>query len=278
MYQPGLFTKIKKITTETLRHGVGNDLLINVRKHALCFNYNYFLCASVSLWFKETKHVFMNHNSIQNTKTGVVSSKARTFIFVFEITMILALLIVWLSSKSIQQSKSLYVLFFYSFPSEFLIGLIPHEPILLYYGRYYSPLTVALVSVIGTVLAEAMNYSVFYYVSDTKLFEKMKQKKTVRKTIELFNKAPFTTIIVAGFTPVPFFPVRFLVVMGHYSILKYMLGIFVSRAPRFYLLALIGYTFEIPGIVLIALFIVLILTAHASIFGNLFKKEKASNR
>jgi len=220
----------------------------------------------------------MNQNSIQNTKTETVNSKARACIFIFEITMMLALLIVWLSSKSIQQSKSLYVLFFYSFPSEFLIGLIPHEPILLYYGKFYSPLTVALVSVISTVLAEAMNYSVFYYVSDTKLFEMMKQKRTVRKTIELFNKAPFTAILVTGFTPVPFFPVRFLVVMGKYSILKYMLGVFISRAPRFYLIALIGNTFEIPVIVLIALFVVLIVTAHTSIFRNLFKKEKASNR
>lgn len=220
----------------------------------------------------------MNRTTQQNTKTGVVSSKARIFIFVFEITIIFAMLIVWLSSKTIQQSKSLYVLFFYSFPSEFLIGLIPHEPILLYYGKYYSPLTVALVSVIGTVIAEAMNYSVFNYVSDTKLFEKMKRKKTVRKTIELFNKAPFTAILVAGFTPLPFFPVRFLVVIGNYSIFKYLLGVFISRAPRFYLLAMIGYTFEIPGIALIALFIVLILTAHASIFGNLFKKEKVPNR
>ncbi len=220
----------------------------------------------------------MNRTTTQTTKTKTVSSKARTFIFVFEITIILAMLIVWLSSKTIQQSKSLYVLFFYSFPSEFLIGLIPHEPILLYYGKYYSPLTVALVSVIGTVIAEAMNYSVFNYVSDTKLFEKMKQKKTVMKTIELFNKAPFTTILVAGFTPLPFFPVRFLVVIGNYSIFKYLLGVFVSRAPRFYLLAMIGYTFKIPGIALIALFIVLILTAHASIFGNLFKKEKVPNR
>jgi len=192
--------------------------------------------------------------------------------------MILALLVIWLSSESIRQSKSLIVLFFYSFPSEFLIGLIPHEPILLYYGKFYSSFTVAIVSVISTVLAEGINYSVFRFVSDTNLFEKMQRKKTVRKTVELFNKAPFFAIFVAGFTPIPFFPIRFLVVMGHYPVLKYMLGVFVSRAPRFYLLALIGYTFEIPGIVLIVLFIVLIITAHASIFGNLFKKEKAPNQ
>ena len=220
----------------------------------------------------------MNHNSSNTFRTGAVYSKARTLIFIFEIAMIMGLLIVWLSSQSIRQSKSLYVLFFYSFPSEFLIGLIPHEPILLYYGKFYSPLTVALVSVIGTVLAEALNYSVFKYVNETKLFVKMKNKKTVRKTIALFNKTPFAAIFIAGFTPIPFFPIRFLVVMGHYPILKYLLGVFVSRGPRFYLLALIGYTFKIPGILLVILFVVLIITAHVSIFGNLFKKEDVPNR
>ncbi|MBN1294732.1 MAG: VTT domain-containing protein [Candidatus Latescibacteria bacterium] len=199
-------------------------------------------------------------------------------LFLFEIVMILALLVIWLCSDSIRQSKSLIVLFFYSFPSEFLIGLIPHEPVLLYYGKFYSPFTVAIVSVISTVLAEGINYSVFRFVSDTNLFEKMQRKKSVRKTVELFNRAPFIAILVAGFTPIPFFPVRFLVVMGHYPVLKYMLGVFVSRAPRFYLLALIGYTFKIPGIVLIILFIVLIITAHVSIFGNLLKKEKPANQ
>ena len=202
----------------------------------------------------------------------------RILLFLFEIVMILALLVVWLSSESIRQSRSLLVLFFYSFPSEFLIGLIPHEPILLYYGKYYSSFTVAIVSVVSTVLAEGINYSVFRFVSDTNVFEKMQQKKSVRKTVELFNKAPFTAILIAGFTPIPFFPVRFLVVMGHYPVLKYMFGVFVSRAPRFYLLALIGYTFNIPGIVLVILFVVLIITAHASIFGNLLKKEKQPGR
>jgi len=199
-------------------------------------------------------------------------SKTRIFIFIFEITLILALLVIWLCSKSIQSSKSLTVLFFYSFPSEFLIGLVPHEPVLLYYGKYYSPATVALVAVIGTVLAEALNYSVFKFINSTRLFEEMGRKKTISKTIELFNKAPFAAIVVAGFTPVPFFPIRFLVVMGHYQIIKYLLAVFLSRAPRFYILAFLGYTFKIPNIILIVLFIILIIMAYVSLFENLRKK------
>ena len=150
---------------------------------------------------------------------------------------------------------------------------MPHEPVLLYYGRYYSALTVAVVAVISTVIAEGINYSVFGYVSDTKLFDKMRRKKSVERIITLFNKAPFTAIIVAGFTPVPFFPIRFLVVMGRYPLIKYLLGVFVSRAPRFYILAYAGYVFKIPLIVLAALFLLMIIFVNIPLVKKILVKE-----
>ena len=214
----------------------------------------------------------MNSDSNSHPETKPLQSKVKIFLFIFEITLILTLLLIWLFSKSIQSSKSLIVLFFYSFPSEFLVGLVPHEPVLLYYGKYHSPFTVALVAVTGTVLAEALNYSVFTFINSTRLFEEMRRKKIVSKIVELFNKAPFTAIIIAGFTPVPFFPIRFLVVMGHYREIKYLLAVFLSRAPRFYILAFLGDAFKIPDNILIVLFIILIITAYVSLVGNLRKK------
>ena len=219
----------------------------------------------------------MNSESTLQPNTENTHSKLKVILFILEIALILVLLFIWLFSKSVQNSKNLIVLFFYSFPSEFLVGLVPHEPVLLYFGKFFSPLTVALVSVIGTVLAEAINYTVFGFVADTKIFEKISKKNSVKQIVNLFKKAPFTAIIVAGFTPVPFFPVRFLVVMGHYPIMKYLFGVFVSRAPRFFILAQIGYYFNIPGTLLIILFVTLILSTHFSVFGSLFKKNKENS-
>ena len=211
---------------------------------------------------------------MNSSKSRTIHPAIRIAIFIFEIALILGLLIIWLSSKSIQNSRNLVVLFFYSFPSEFMVGLIPHEPILLYYGKYFHPLTVAVVAIIGTVLAEAMNYSFFGFINGTELFEKLRRKKSVVKIITLFKKAPFTAILIAGFTPLPFFPIRFLVVMGRYSILKYLLGVFLSRAPRFYIIAQVGYFFKIPGSFLVALFVILINTTHVSFFRGLFNRDK----
>jgi len=77
-------------------------------------------------------------NSSLKNKSRPVQPKVKTLIFVLEIALVVTLLVVWASSKSLQQSKSLWVLFFYSFPAEFLIAIVPHEPILLYFGKFYS--------------------------------------------------------------------------------------------------------------------------------------------
>jgi membrane protein YqaA with SNARE-associated domain len=191
-----------------------------------------------------------------------ISSHLKLLIFVGEIALFTGLLIWWLSSPSIRQSKSLWVLFFYSFPAEFLIALVPHEPILLYFGKYYPPLTVALIAVLGTIMTETLNYSVFKFVSDLSLFKKVHQKKAVAKIVDLFRRAPLAAIWVAGFTPVPFYPIRFLVVLSRYPVWKYILGVFLSRAPRFYILAYVGHQINIPDYLLVLLFVVLIASIY----------------
>lgn len=216
----------------------------------------------------------MNSSAPSPAKTKKTPSKIRILIFIFQIALVMALLVLWLCSKSIQESKSLWVLFFYSLPSEFLIAIAPHEPVLVYFGKFYPPLTVALVAIAGTLIAETLNYSVFKFVTDTGTFNKIRNRKTVTKIVELFNKAPFIALIVAGFTPVPFYPFRFLAVLAHFPLTKYILAIFLARTPRFYLLALIGYVIKIPDYLLLLLFIVLAVTPYVPFLRKLLKNRK----
>jgi len=202
------------------------------------------------------------------------NSKIKVFIFILEIVLIVLLLILWFSSEEIKRSKSLWVLFFYSFPSEFLIAIVPHEPVLLYFGKFYKPLTVAIVAVIGTVMTEALNYSAFKFVTDNSIFKKIHQGKMGTKIVELFKKAPFVALLVAGFTPVPFYPFRFLVVLARYPLVKYLLAVFLSRTPRFFILALAGYMIKIPDYLLIAIFIVLISAANIPLLIRFLKDKQ----
>ncbi len=212
--------------------------------------------------------------------TDVVNhiSGRKKLIFGLEIFLILLLLIIWLSSDTIRQSKHLIVLFLYSFPCQFLIAVVPHEPVYLYFSKFYAPITVTLVSVAGTVLTEWLNYSTFQFIVDLKSFSNVKKSGFVGKIIDIFQKAPFLAIWVAGFTPVPFYPFRFLVVLAKYPVWKYLLAVFTSRAPRFFLLALLGHAFKIPDLWLAILFAVLIIVANVPLVRKGWQKLRKSQR
>ena len=208
-------------------------------------------------------------NSTGNPKSP---SKIKTLIFILELALIITLLILWFSIDSFRNSKNLWVLFFYSFPAEFLIAIVPHEPMLLYFGKFYSPITVGLVTIASTLMTEALNYSTFKYVANLKAFGKVHRSKFMTKLISFFNKAPFTALLIAGFTPVPFYPFRFMVVMAHYPIWKYLLATFLSRTPRFFILAYVGHSINIPDTWLVLLFVALILIIYVPLLKT-FKKK-----
>jgi membrane protein YqaA with SNARE-associated domain len=198
----------------------------------------------------------------------------RTLLFALEISFVVILLILWLTSKGIQESKSLWVLFLYSFPAEFLISIVPHEPVILYFGKFYPPLTVALVTISSTLLTEMLNYSVFQYVTDQKILQNVRHTKTVNKLVKLFNKAPFFAIWIAALTPIPFYPFRFLVVLARYPLIKYILALALSRTPRFFILALAGHAIKIPDYLLVVLFVVLILAMNLPLLRKLIRKKR----
>ena len=206
-------------------------------------------------------------------RTREATSRTRTIVFILEIGLILAILIVWLSSESIRQSKSLWILFFYNFPSQFLIAIVPHEPVFLFFSKFYAPWVVTLISAAGTVLAEVINFTAFKFIGDLRPMQKFRQGRFVRKLIKLFNKVPFLALLVAGFTPIPFYPFRFLVVLARYPLEKYLLAIFLSRTPRFFIYALLGHAIKIPDFLLLILFVLGVILA-LPIMSGLLKKAK----
>ena len=175
-------------------------------------------------------------------------------------------------------TRNLVVLFFYSFPSEFLIGLVPHEPVLLYYGATRAAWVVAVVAGIGTALAEWLNYSFLGFFNEVGFFARLRRKALVGRVTRLFLRAPFTAILVAGLTPLPFFPVRFLVVLEGYPVWKYVLGVLISRTPRFFLLAALGSIFPFPVWSLLILFAVMLVSLYLPVFARGPAAERAAGR
>lgn len=200
--------------------------------------------------------------------------RVRTILFVVQIVFVATLLGLWIAAPALRQSRSLWVLFFYCFPAEFLIATVPHEPVLLFFSKFYGPLTIAMVSIAGTALTEVINYSVFKYVADLKLFHKMLQTRGVQKLVSWFKKAPFLSLWVAGFTPIPFYPFRFLVVLARYPLGRYILAVITSRTPRFYILALAGGAIKLSDTLLALLMVALLSVGVAPILARLAKRRK----
>jgi len=194
------------------------------------------------------------------------ASSAQIAIVLSEAAMVLALLAAWLFSQTVRTGQSMLVLFLYCFPSEFLIGLIPHEPVLLLYGALHSPVLVALISTVGTVLAEGLNYSFLGFFNHVGWFDGMRRRVAVDRVIRLFERAPFLAILVAGFTPIPFAPIRFLVVLTRYPVAKHLLAVFISRAPRFLILAWLGDVLRFKAWMIVGIFAVLFIVLYLPLF------------
>jgi len=201
-----------------------------------------------------------------------VRHRVRTLLFIVQIAFVATLLGLWIAAPALRQSKSLWVLFFYCFPAEFLVATVPHEPVLLFFSKFYGPATIALVSIAGTALTEVINYSVFKYVADLKLFRKMLESRGVQKLVAWFKKAPFLSLWVAGFTPIPFYPFRFLVVLARYPRWKYILAVVTSRTPRFYILGLAGGVIKLSDTLLVLLMVVLLSVGVAPMLAKLIQK------
>ncbi|MFZ0390446.1 MAG: VTT domain-containing protein [Calditrichia bacterium] len=178
-----------------------------------------------------------------------------------EITFVALLLLAWFVFEEVRTSKHLAILFLYSFPSQFLIAVVPHEPVYFYFSKFYSPLTITMVATAGLVLTEFINYHVFDYFADFNLIRKAKENRYVQKLIRLFNKAPFWALFIAALTPIPFYPFRFIVVLARYSLLKYLLAVFISRSIRLYIFALVGKSINLSDNLLLLFFLVLLLVA-----------------
>ncbi len=199
----------------------------------------------------------------------------RTALFIVESALVFGLLVVWLASPALRHSKSLWVLFFYCFPSQFVLAALPHEPVILFFGKFYPAWVVALTATAGTLITEVINYTIFESLADLKTFQRICRGRLVCRLVDLFRKAPFPTLWIAGLTPVPFYPFRFLVAAARYPLPLYALAVVLSRIPRFFLLAFLGRAFAVPNGVIIGLFVTLLISALVPFVRERFRRPPA---
>ena len=155
-------------------------------------------------------------------------------------------------------SNSYLYLMFYAIPANSAVSVFPHEPVVIYFGSNGNVWYTALAASIGTIIAGFLDHSVFVPVMNLQSLAGYKDKGWYQKIAGLFMRYPFLVIVVTGFTPIPFFPFKFLAFSVHYPLWKYLSALVTGRFPRYVMLAWVGSLFDIPTWALFAFFGVVI--------------------
>lgn len=121
-----------------------------------------------------------------------------------------------------------------------------YEPILMLFGRVYNPWAVAWVGVAGTLYVEYLNYHLFRHVLRLAPMQRMQQSVVVTRILRWFKRAPFLTVWVCSWSPIPYWPVRFISPMAGYDIRRHLLATFLGRLPRLWFFAALGLWWNAP--------------------------------
>ncbi len=139
---------------------------------------------------------------------------------------------------------------------------LPTAWIILWLSGNFSPLLVALLGAVGTVIANLNDYYLFSFFLRYRHINRIRETELHKKALRWFYRAPFPTLAAATFLPIPLDFVRFLAISGRYPRWKFTVASFVGRFPRYLLLAYIGYELKLGRT---AILIVLGVTAAVGI-------------
>ncbi len=172
-----------------------------------------------------------------------------------------------------------YFLFLYSIPSNSAVSLFPHEPIVILFGKQFNLLLIALVCSAGTLTAAFLDHTLFTNLLNHNKISGFKRNSFYKKAAIYFNKYPFCTLVIAGFTPIPFSPFKFLSFSSGYPLWRYLAAVVAGRFPRYYLLAAFGERTLIPDWIIWTIFAglmvsILMTVIKAKHFQLFFTKSK----
>jgi len=129
------------------------------------------------------------------------------------------------------------------------------EPIIIEAGKFADPWSVSFVALGGYMYTEYINWHLYAWVLEGERATWLRRQGWVQKSVEYFARAPFTSVVVFAFTPLPFWVARGLAILRGYRLTPFLLATAVGRWPRFFLYAWLGSAVGIPAWVLLAVIV-----------------------
>jgi membrane protein YqaA with SNARE-associated domain len=133
---------------------------------------------------------------------------------------------------------------------------LPTAWIVLWAAREVDPVTVTLLGTLGTCIANLHDYYIFHHLFRVERIKRAKASKFYRESVRWFHRAPFVTLAVASFLPIPIDVIRMLAVSADYPRTRYAVATAAGRFPRYLLLAYLGYELQLSNRAIFAVFLV----------------------
>ena len=137
----------------------------------------------------------------------------------------------------------------------FTLVPLPTAWIVLWAAREVDPVSVALLGTLGTCIANLHDYYIFHYLFRVERIKRAKESRFYRQSVLWFHRAPFLTLAVASFLPIPIDVIRILAVSADYPRTRYALATAAGRLPRYLLLAYLGYELQLSNKAIFAVFL-----------------------
>src|SRR3990172_7686190 len=92
------------------------------------------------------------------------------------------------------------------------------EPIIIEAAKYARPLSVSLVALAVYLSTEYVNWYLYGWVLHGRRAAWLREQRWVQRGVESFARAPFVTVAVFAFTPLPFWAARGLAILKRYPL------------------------------------------------------------
>jgi uncharacterized membrane protein YdjX (TVP38/TMEM64 family) len=142
-------------------------------------------------------------------------------------------------------------------------------PLLLHYGHLHPAWQVAVAGGLSSSAGSVIQLLALRWAlaSDHRWMRRfVPSKEKLTATVARYPAASFLALMVARATPLPDAPLKLAAAAGGYSPLLYGLAILLGALPYYFVLSWVGHAVAIPGWVLVAAAVAIVLGALADIW------------
>lgn len=125
------------------------------------------------------------------------------------------------------------------------------EPLIIEAGKVAEPVAVSVVATGIYLYTEYLNWHLYRWALAGPRAERLRALAWVERGLRGFGRAPFASVVVFAFTPLPFWAVRGAAVLRGYPLARFLAATALGRWPRFALYGWLGSALRIPAVALV---------------------------